>query len=60
MYYEPILVQCHISIPPENVRKPKVLRGYRNVTLDQNRLKSSKTMSENQCIINQSFHQRFN
>ena len=23
-FAEPILVQCHISIPPENVRKPKV------------------------------------
>ena len=36
-----ILVQCHISIPPENVRKPKVsdvFRGCRNVTLDKNGL----------------------
>ena len=24
MMPSPILVQCHISIPPENVRKPKV------------------------------------
>ena len=35
--YKPILVQCHISISPENVRKPMVsdvFRGYRNVTLD--------------------------
>ena len=22
--HQPILVQCHISIPPENFRKPKV------------------------------------
>ena len=36
-----ILVQCHLSIPPENVRKPKVsdvFRGCRNVTLDKNGL----------------------
>ena len=34
---KPILVQCHISIPPENVRKlwfSDVFRGYRKVTLD--------------------------
>ena len=23
MFYQPILVQCHISIPPQNVRKTK-------------------------------------
>ena len=28
-FTQPILVQCHISIPPKNVRKPKVFRGYR-------------------------------
>ena len=30
----PILVQCQISIPPENFRKPDVFRGYKNVTWD--------------------------
>ena len=28
-----ILAQCPISVPPENVRKPEILRGYRNGTL---------------------------
>ena len=47
---QPILVQCHISITPENIRIyplkmsenlwfSDVLRGYGNVTLDWNGLK---------------------
>ena len=33
-YGEPIFVQHHISMPPENHRFSDVFKGYRNVTLD--------------------------
>ena len=36
-----IVAVCYISVLPENVKKPKVCRGYSNGTMGQNELISN-------------------